>query len=177
MRKLKLDELQRLSVEAFKKTEKAPIVTVLDNIRSAFNVGSIFRTCDALAVEELKLCGITAQPPHKEITKSAIGATNSVNWTYAEDIVTAIATLKEQGFLILGVEQTDQSVSLENFNPTLKKGQKIVVIFGNEVEGLNSDLLPLLDYCVEIPQFGTKHSFNVAVCAGIVLYQLRKLLI
>lgn len=175
MRKLKLDELNRLSVDAFKNAEKIPVIVVLDNIRSAFNVGSIFRTSDALAIQEIIITGITAQPPHKEISKSAIGATQSVSWRYTESILQAVTDLKDQGYQIIGIEQTDQSIALDDFKVD-GEYDKYALIFGNEVEGLNNDILPLLDVCIEIPQFGTKHSFNVSVCAGIVLYQLRKLL-
>lgn len=176
MRKLKLDELDRLNVEEFKKAPKIPFIVVLDNIRSAYNVGSIFRTCDALAVEQMILTGITARPPHKEISKSAIGATNSVLWTYTPDILQCIKELKKEGQHVIGVEQTDNSIMLQDFQLKENSDRKHVIIFGNEVEGLNEELLPLLDDCIEIPQYGTKHSFNVSVCAGIVLWSLRNLL-
>ncbi|NNK89075.1 MAG: RNA methyltransferase [Saprospiraceae bacterium] len=176
MRKLKLDELNRLSINEFKEADKTPFIVVLDNIRSAYNVGSIFRTCDALAIEEIILTGITAKPPHKEISKSAIGATNSVAWRYEADIVSCIRELKDKGHLIIGIEQTNESISLNDYQFEGGPLKKYVIIFGNEVEGLNAELLPLLDDCIEIPQYGTKHSFNVSVCAGIVLWALRDLL-
>lgn len=168
MRKLKLDELNRLSVEDFQSAPKVPVIVVLDNIRSAHNVGSFFRTSDALAVESILLTGISARPPHKEINKAAIGATHSVTWTYAEDIVSALKELKERGYKIIGVEQTDRSVMLDDFHAD--SAEKYAVVFGNEVDGIGEGVLPLLDVCLEIPQYGTKHSFNVSVCGGIVLW-------
>ena len=174
MRKLKLDELNRASVEEFKNSEKTPLIVVLDNIRSAHNVGSVFRTSDGLAIEKLYLCGITAQPPHKEITKAAIGATHSVEWAYVKNIEELILEMKDSGHLIIGIEQTDSSIDLDKFDYTHLAAKKAVLIFGNEVEGLSDAVLPLLDYAIEIPQFGTKHSFNVAVCAGMVLWSFTK---
>ncbi|NNE25453.1 MAG: RNA methyltransferase [Saprospiraceae bacterium] len=170
MRKLKLDELNRATVEEFKKAEKTPLRIVLDNIRSAHNVGSIFRTCDGLAIEHLYLCGITAKPPHKEITKAAIGATHSVDWSYHANILQLVENLKADGHLIVGVEQTDSSVDLDKFEFNILKDRKTILILGNEVEGLSDQILPLLDFAIEIPQYGTKHSFNVAVCAGMVMW-------
>lgn len=165
-RKLKLDELGRKTVTEFKKSDKFPLIFVADNIRSALNVGSLFRTADALGIEEILLFGISAQPPHKEINKTAIGATASVPWRYfstAEDLVDYLQANK---FQLVGVEQTDHSLSLEEWNP--ESSGKYALFFGNEVEGLSSEFLNHLDLAVEIPQFGTKHSFNVAVSAGIV---------
>jgi len=173
MRKLKLDELNRLSVSEFKSAERIPVVVVLDNIRSALNVGSIFRTCDAFAVEKLFLCGITAKPPHKEINKTAIGATDSVNWEYAGDITTLAKELKESSYKLIGVEQTDKSVKLQDYKPESKQA-RLALIFGNEVQGLSGSLLPLLDDALEVPQYGTKHSINVAVCAGVVIWDILK---
>ncbi len=174
MRKLSLKELNRIDIPSFKQIEKVPIVVVLDNIRSALNVGSVFRTADAFALEKVMLCGITAKPPHKEILKTAIGASQSVDWEYHEDVVQAVSNLKEQNYQIVGVEQTDQTVALQDFH--FQKGEKYALILGNEVKGLHENLLPLLDVCLEIPQFGTKHSLNVSVCTGIVLWEgLRQL--
>lgn len=172
MRKLKLHELQRPDLEAYKSAVKIPVVVVADNIRSAMNIGAIFRTADAFAVEKIVLCGISAVPPNREITKTAIGATESVSWCYEKDIYSAIIDLKEEGYLIVGVEQTDSSVSLVDAD--FSKG-KIAVVFGNEVDGVSESILPILDKCIELPQFGTKHSLNVSVCAGIVMWELMKL--
>ncbi len=168
MRKLKLTELGRLSPEEFERQEKTPVVVVLDNIRSAMNVGSFFRTADALAISKIYLCGITAQPPHKEITKTAIGATETVAWQHIEDIGALLLELKDQGYRIVGVEQTTESVPLNTF----KVQGNTALLFGNEVDGLSNSILPALDACVEIPQFGTKHSLNVSVCGGIVLWHV-----
>ncbi len=169
MRKLKLDELNRASVEEFKTVQKIPVVVVLDNIRSMSNVGSVFRTSDAFVVEKILLCGITAQPPHREIQKTALGATESVEWTYHPHIYDAVKILKDAGYIIIGVEQTDTSVKLNDFVPDTDK--KFALIMGNEVEGISEEVLPLLDFALEIPQMGTKHSLNVSVAAGIVLYR------
>jgi 23S rRNA (guanosine2251-2'-O)-methyltransferase len=171
MKKLTLDELGRASVTSYKSKEKLPIIVVLDNVRSALNVGSVFRTSDAFAIQKIVLCGITATPPNREITKTAIGATESVDWIYFEDTVSALTELKTQGYYIIGVEQTDQSISLDDFN--ISK-EKIAVIFGNEVDGVSDEALEMLDISMEIPQFGTKHSLNVSVCAGIVLWEMMK---
>ena len=167
MRKLKLEELNRISVEDFKKKKKTPICIVLDNVRSALNVGSIFRTSDAFAIEKIYLVGITARPPHKEINKTAIGATASVDWEYNDNIVEVIKDLKSNDYTILGIEQTDTSVFLNEYK---SNESKIALIFGNEVNGLSEEVLPLLDQSVEIPQIGTKHSLNVSVCAGICIW-------
>ncbi len=171
MKKLTLDELGRDTLASYKSKDKIPVVAVLDNVRSALNVGSVFRTADAFAVEKILLCGITATPPHKEIAKTAIGATESVDWIYDSDIVSALSNLKSQGYFIIGVEQTDQSVSLNDFDVS---AEKIAVIFGNEVDGISDEALEMIDLCIEIPQFGTKHSLNVSVCAGIVLWEMMK---
>ncbi|MBC7884886.1 MAG: RNA methyltransferase [Saprospiraceae bacterium] len=171
MRKLKLSELSRVSVDEYNFLPKLPVVAVLDNIRSAMNVGSVFRTADAFAIERIIICGISATPPNREITKTAIGATESVRWEYIEDISEAVFSLKKQGYLIVGVEQTDKSVTLET---TDFKNNKIAVIFGNEVDGISDKIMEDMDICVEIPQYGTKHSLNVSVCAGIVLWELTK---
>lgn len=172
MRKLKLEELGRTSLEDFHGQPKLPIVAVLDNIRSALNVGSVFRTADAFAIEKIVICGISATPPNREITKTAIGATESVNWEYIEDIRQAILQLKSEGYTIVGVEQTDLSVMLNDFQIG---NRKLAVIFGNEVDGITEEILDDLDACIEIPQHGTKHSLNVSVCAGIVLWEMTKI--
>lgn len=172
MRKLKLEELDRLSVEEFKKTKKIPLIVVLDNVRSALNVGSVFRTSDAFAVEKIYLCGITARPPHKEILKTAIGATDAVEWEYVKDVKAAVEKLKSEGCSIFGIEQTTDTVLLQDLN--LKEVTKSAIILGNEVMGVSDSVLPLLDAAVEIPQFGTKHSLNVSVCGGIVIWEFFK---
>jgi len=172
MRKLQLHELGRHTKDSYQKADKLKITVVLDNIRSAMNVGSIFRTVDGLGLEKIILTGITSQPPHKEINKTAIGATESVEWEYAESILEVTQNLKKKGYLILGIEQTDVSLELQNHKA--ESNQSLAVILGNEVNGLSDAILPLLDQAIEIPQFGTKHSFNVAVCAGMVLWELSK---
>jgi tRNA G18 (ribose-2'-O)-methylase SpoU len=172
MKKLSLEELNRLSIEEYKQTQKLPITIVLDRIRSGMNVGSIFRTADGFGVEQIYLGGFTPTPPHREITKTAIGATQSVEWKSFSSTSEAIEILKGKAYTILGIEQTDESVSLYNFK--WRPCDKLAVVFGNEVEGLDQHILPLLDHAIEIPQFGTKHSFNVSVCAGIVLGELSR---
>lgn len=174
MKKLKLEELGRYSVEEFREIPKTPMVVVLDNIRSALNVGSIFRTADAFALAGLHLCGITAQPPHREILKTAIGATASIEWKYFPKTADSIRELRQQGYRIIGIEQTDKSIPLNEFKPPV---HPIALVFGNEVGGLSDDVLPLLDDCIEIPQYGTKHSLNVAVCVGVVVWDLHSSLI
>lgn len=170
MRKRSLKELNRLNLKEYKDLPKTKIVVVLDNIRSALNVGSVFRTADAFALEAVYLCGITAQPPHREILKTAIGASQSVDWQYFEKVEDAVLQLKDAGYQILGVEQTDNSVWLQDFE--VESAQKYAVVVGNEVKGVHEQVLPLLDTCLEIPQFGTKHSLNVSVCTGMVLWEL-----
>ena len=170
MRKLKTNELNRLSVSEFRLTQKMPLVIVLDNVRSQHNVGSIFRTADAFRLERICLCGITATPPHREINKTALGATESVRWDYYPETVSAIDELKNQGYLICCVEQTDTSISLSGFHPL--KNSKIALVFGNEVHGIEQYLMALADKAIEIPQFGTKHSLNIAVAAGIVIWDM-----
>jgi len=172
MRKLKLKELNRVDVSTYKTIEKTPIVIVLDNIRSAMNVGSFFRTADSFALEHIYLTGISAKPPHPEINKTAIGATLSVEWSHNPEIATTIDLLKSKGYRIVGIEQTDSSVPLEAYTYDMKS--KTALVFGNEVSGISASVLPLLDDAVEIPQFGTKHSLNVAVCGGIVIWDLIK---
>jgi len=168
MAKLKLEELNRVSVEAFKTQEKLPIVLVLDEVRSLHNVGSIFRTADGFALEAMVLCGITAQPPHREIEKTALGATQSVDWSYFPTTIAAVHDLKAKGYTVLALEQASESIMLTDFTPTAVT--KYAIILGNEVNGVNEEVMKLVDGCLEIPQFGTKHSFNVVVSAGIVLW-------
>lgn len=168
MRKLKLEELNRVSVNDFKTQEKLPVVVVLDNVRSMHNIGSIFRTCDGFAVEQIYLCGITAHPPHREIEKTALGATQSVNWKYFTNSFDAITELRNTGHHIIAIEQAESSIMLNQFTP--KAAEKYALIFGNEVNGVADEIMEKVDTCIEIPQFGTKHSFNVVVSAGIVLW-------
>jgi len=170
MKKKKLEELGRLDVEAFKKTTKIPIVLVLDNIRSLNNIGSIFRTADAFRVEKIFLCGITAQPPHRDITKTALGATDSVDWEYFEYSTKACSYLRKNGFNIIAIEQAEGSQELSQSNWEINK--KYALVFGHEVNGVSDEVMTLVDQCIEIPQFGTKHSFNISVSAGIVLWDL-----
>lgn len=168
MRKLKLDELNRVAIEEFKAQEKLPVVVVLDNVRSMHNVGSVFRTADGFSIEKVVLCGITAQPPHREIEKTALGATQSVDWIHFEDTLVAIDTLREQGYQIIAIEQAENSTMLNTFKPAVD--QKYALIFGNEVNGVSDEAMQKIDSCIEIPQFGTKHSFNIVISAGIVLW-------
>ncbi|MGB0984580.1 MAG: RNA methyltransferase [Saprospiraceae bacterium] len=172
MEKLSLKDLNRLSVQDFKTTQKAPFVIVLDNVRSALNVGSVFRTSDAFALEKIYLCGITAKPPHREILKTAIGATESMDWAYHGSTVEVIENLKAQGYVILGVEQAKKSVALQDFK--VEEGKKYAIVMGNEVKGVSKEVMQLLDFCLEIPQFGTKHSLNVSVCTGVIVWDLFK---
>jgi len=165
-------ELNRISVDEFKSSEKTPIVVVLDNIRSLNNIGSVFRTSDAFVIEEINLCGITATPPHREIQKTALGATESIKWKYYEHTLDAINELKKNGYLIISIEQVRDSISLEKFN--IQPAEKYAIVFGNEVKGVQQEIINVSDYCIEIPQFGTKHSFNISVSAGIVLWELYK---
>jgi len=168
IKKLKLDELNRASIAEFKAQDKLPVAVVLDNVRSMHNIGSIFRTSDGFAVEQVCLCGITAQPPHREIEKTALGATQSVNWIFYENTVLAVEQLRKDGYRIIAIEQAENSTNLNDFTP--KKDEKYALIFGNEVNGVSDDVMEMIDNCIEIPQFGTKHSFNIVVSAGIVLW-------
>lgn len=170
MRKLSVDELDRLSVEAYRQAGKHPVVLLLDDVRSAHNVGSAFRTADAFRIEKLFLCGITGTPPHREITKTALGADESVAWQYANDAVQAAQALKNEGYRLIAVEQAQGSVPLQTFD--LAPDGKYCFIFGNEVFGVRDELLAACDACIEIPQFGTKHSLNVSVSVGIVLWEV-----
>lgn len=168
MRKLKLAELNRAGLEEYKIKVKFPIVVVLDNIRSAMNVGSFFRTADGFSMEKIYLCGISAIPPHKEINKTAIGADLSVEWEYIENVRDCIIELKALNYKTVGIEQTDISTMLSDFMPS--ENTKYALVFGNEVDGISDQILDLLDFAIEIPQFGTKHSFNVSVAGGIVIW-------
>lgn len=170
MKKLSTVELNRISVEDFKSSEKIPLTIILDDLRSMNNVGSIFRTADAFAIERIYLCGITATPPHKDITKTALGATESVDWEYVPDVVKLVTYLKDHGYKTYLLEQTSDSVMLDQFQP--ERGSKLAVILGNEVFGVNDRLLPVVDGALEIPQFGTKHSLNVSIAGGIVIWDL-----
>lgn len=174
VQKLKLEELNRIDVETFKKTEKIPLVIILDNLRSMHNVGAAFRTADAFLVEKIILCGITPQPPHREIHKAALGATESVDWVHEKDINTAIADLKSKDYEIIGIEQTTDSRLLTDF--TIDRSKKYVLILGNEVEGISDEALRNIDVFLEVPQLGTKHSLNVSVCGGIVMWEFAKAL-
>ena len=168
MRKLKLDELNRATIDEFKAQHKLPVAVVLDNVRSMHNIGSIFRTSDGFAVEQICLCGITAQPPHREIEKTALGATQSVKWAYFDTPLPAVEKLRTDGYKIIAIEQAENSIMLNTFTPAAN--EKYALIFGNEVNGVSDEVMQQIDACIEIPQFGTKHSFNVVVSAGIVLW-------
>jgi 23S rRNA (guanosine2251-2'-O)-methyltransferase len=172
MRKLLNSELERKSVDQYRKSEKSPFIIVLDNVRSQSNIGSIFRTADAFLTEAIYLCGITATPPHREIQKTALGATESVAWKYFSKTTYAINELREKGYRIIGIEQTEESVELQNIEINGKG--KYALIFGHEVNGVDQDILNLCDLSIEIPQFGIKHSFNIAISVGIVLWELNK---
>ena len=171
-RKLKLEELNRISIEEFQKTEKIPLVVVLDNVRSLNNIGSVFRTSDAFLVKEIILCGITATPPNTDIHKTALGAEDSVDWRYFEDTITAIDSLKTEGYIIYSIEQTENSLSLETLQ--LNKTEKYAVILGHEVHGVMQEVINISDGCIEVPQYGTKHSLNVSVTAGIIIWDFFK---
>ncbi len=170
MRKLKINELNRLSADEYKKTEKTPLVVVLDNIRSCNNTGSVFRTSDALLLEKIYLCGITATPPNKEIHKTALDAEKSVDWEYFEKTEDAVQKLQQEGYKVFAVEQVENSISLPDFLPP--ENGKLALVFGNEVKGVQQKVVNLCNGAIEIPQFGTKHSFNVSVSAGIVLWDI-----
>lgn len=172
MRKLKLQELNRLDVEGYKASAKVSVVVILDNIRSAINVGSVFRSSDAFAIERIILVGFTATPPSREITKTAIGATSSVEWTHVDDITDTLLQLKKNGYTITCIEQTDSSVSLLDWD--IKPDQKLAIVMGNEVDGVSDEALALSDVAIEIPQYGTKHSLNVSVCTGVVLWEVSR---
>jgi len=169
MRKLLNEELPRISLEEFKTIDKIPMVLVLDNVRSMNNIGSIFRSADAFLVESISLCGITATPPHKDIHKTALGATESVNWEYFKETKEAINNLKGKGYTIVAVEQTVGSIMLNEVSVTT--GVRYALVFGHEVRGIQQDVVDMCDLAIEIPQFGTKHSLNISVCAGILIWE------
>lgn len=172
-RKLNTEEIIRLTPEEFKETPKIPLVVILDNVRSLHNVGSVFRTSDAYCVEKVILCGITATPPNAEIHKSALGAEFSVDWEYYKETTEAVNELKQAGYTILAIEQAHDSINMDTFKA--EKGKKYAVILGNEVKGVQQSVIDLSDDCLELPQFGTKHSLNVSVTAGIVIWEFAKL--
>lgn len=171
-KKLSLDQLNRISIESFRESDKMPLVLVLDNLRSQHNTGSIFRTADGFRVEAIHLCGITATPPTREIHKAALGATDSVRWQYFENTRDSILQLKSEGFTIIGIEQVENSIPVDEFRADA--GGKYAMIFGNEVHGIEDEVLELCDFCVEIPQNGTKHSLNVSVSAAIMIWEFFK---
>lgn len=170
MRKLRMSELKRLTVEEFRETDKSPFIIVLDNIRSLNNIGSVFRTADCLRAEAVYLCGITATPPHKDIHKTALGATESVPWKYFRETAGAIKDLRSHGYHIISLEQVEGSTPLQDFQP--EKSSKYAFVFGHEVKGVEQAVIDVSDTCLEIPQFGTKHSFNISVSVGIVLWDV-----
>jgi len=169
MKKLSNEELGRINIEEFKKIQKLPITIVLDNIRSLMNIGSIFRTSDAFTIKEIILCGITAKPPHREMQKTALGATESVSWRYVENTTDAVKELKTNGITVLSVEQADEAKMLDNYE--FDFSQEVALIFGNEVKGVSDEVIELSDDCIEIPQFGTKHSLNISISAGILIWE------
>ena len=169
-RKLKNEELDRKTINEFKEAEKTPLIIVLDNVRSLNNIGSVFRTCDAFLIQKIYLCGITATPPHKDIQKTALGATETVAWEYWENTLEVVESLKKKGVKVFSVEQAEKSISLQDFHP--EKGETCAVIFGNEVKGVQQEVVTASDGVIEIPQLGTKHSLNIAVSAGVVIWDL-----
>ena len=173
MKKLSMEELNRISVQEFKEVEKIPLTVVLDNVRSQNNIGSVFRTSDAFRVERICLCGICSTPPHRDIHKTALGAEDSVDWTYCEDSVACVQSLKEQGYKVYAIEQVDDSIKLDKLSQslTLDAKDKVAIVFGNEVEGVMDEVIALCDGSIEIPQFGTKHSLNISCAAAIVLWE------
>ncbi|OOV20069.1 RNA methyltransferase [Flavobacterium sp. LM4] len=170
MRKLENSELDRKSIDDFKKSDKTPLILVLDDIRSLHNIGSVFRTADAFLVEKIILCGITATPPNKEIHKTALGATETVSWEHQENVLEVIENLKKENVLTLAIEQVESAIFLQDFK--VEKNQKYALVFGNEVYGVAQEAVAICDGCIEIPQLGTKHSLNIAVSAGIVVWDL-----
>lgn len=169
---MKITELNRISAEEFKKVEKLPLVVILDNVRSLHNIGSVFRTSDAFRVECIYLCGITATPPHPEMHKTALGAEFTVDWKYVNNAVEAVDNLRREGYVVLSVEQAENSIMLEDMR--LEQGKRYAVVLGNEVKGVQQEVIDHSDGCIEIPQYGTKHSLNVSVTAGIVIWDLFK---
>ena len=172
MRKLNVLEMNRISVDEFKKSKKNPLVVVLDNVRSMYNVGSVFRTADAFRIEAIYLCGITSCPPHPEIHKTALGAEDAVDWEYCKNSIETVKALQQQGYEVLAVEQVEGSTMLQNFTPEPDK--KYAVVLGNEVKGVSQEVVDCCDGCLEIPQFGTKHSLNVSTTAGIVMWEITR---
>lgn len=172
MQKLKITDLNRLSTEEFKEVSKIPLVVVLDNIRSLNNIGSVFRTSDAFLIESIYLCGITATPPNVEIHKTALGAENSVDWVYLSDTLDAISNLHKRGYTVFAIEQVENSIMLQDIK--LDPSKKYAVIMGNEVKGVQQSVVDVCDACIEIPQYGTKHSLNVSVTTGLVLWDFFK---
>ena len=170
MRKLENSELERKSIDDFKKADKTPIIIVLDDIRSLNNIGSVFRTSDAFLIEKIYLCGITASPPNKEIHKTALGATETVTWEHQKNVLNVIENLKKEDVLVYAIEQVENAVFLNDFQP--KKNQKYALVFGNEVYGVSQEAIKICDGCIEIPQLGTKHSLNISVSAGVVVWDL-----
>lgn len=170
MRKLRNDELNRLSLEKYRSSRKNPIIVVLDNVRSLNNIGSVFRTCDGFRIEKLILCGISSHPPHRDIHKTALGAEESVEWEYFSETKDALSRLKADGYLIVSVEQVENSISLNDYKPS--SHQPVALVFGHEVKGVQQEIIDLSDFCIEIPQHGTKHSLNVSVSVGIVLWEI-----
>ena len=173
MRKLNVEELSRKTISEFKVATKNPIIVVLDNIRSMHNVGSVFRSADAFLIEAVLLCGYTPQPPHRDIQKTALGATETIDWIYYESATEAVLSLKDKSYKVFAIEQTEGSVSLEKL--TFMQFERIAIVMGNEVEGVGNEVLKLVDGSIEIPQLGMKHSLNVSVAAGIVLWELVRL--
>jgi 23S rRNA (guanosine2251-2'-O)-methyltransferase len=172
MRKRLNEELGRKTVKEFAESEKLPLTIILDNVRSHNNVGSVFRTADAFLVERILLCGITATPPHRDINKTALGATESVVWKYYKETADAIIDLKKKGYVIIAVEQVEGAHELQDFTPA--SGKSYALIFGHEINGVSQEIVDICDYSIEIPQFGTKHSFNIAVSAGIVMWEISR---
>ncbi len=170
MRKLKNSELDRLDVSEFKEAKKSPIIIILDNIRSLNNIGSVFRTSDAFLIEKIYLCGITAQPPHNDIRKTALGSTETVDWEYAENTIDVVTNLKNEGVKICAIEQAEHATMLDTFQP--QPNAKYAFVFGNEVKGVAQDVVTASDEVIEIPQFGTKHSLNISVSAGVVIWDV-----
>lgn len=175
MRKVRTIEMQRLTIEEFREADKLPLIVVLDDVRSMYNIGSVFRTCDTFRVEALYLCGICQTPPSTEIHKTALGAEDSVSWKYFKTTLEAVTELKKEGYQILSIEQVEHSTKLQTFVP--QKGQRYAVILGNEVKGVHQEVVDISDGCLEIPQLGTKHSMNVSVTAGIIIYKFAETLL
>lgn len=172
MRKLLMSELDRLSTEDFQAAEKLPVVVILDNVRSGMNVGSVFRTCDAFKIEKICLCGYSTRPPHRDVLKTALGSTESVTWEAFDNVSDCINKIKSEGYKVFSVEQVEGSISLIEFK--IQSSVPLAVVFGNEVSGVSTEALDLSDGCIEVPQWGTKHSLNIGVCAGVVLWDFAK---